>query len=173
MTNYEYLVDAISAVTDDCIVWERGGDGRGYGCVTVDGKARKAHQVALDLHTPRPAGKVCPVKKVWVDGSLLETAHGPCHNRACFNPRHLSWATRAENRHHRKRDGTNRGLSNEDNAMCMIPNADVAAIFQLWEGPHRGPDGTGPLQRELADQFGCSQAQISNIVNGHKRRLVA
>ena len=171
MTGYEYLVDAISAVTDDCVVWERGKFSDGYGRVEVDGKARKAHQVALDLHAPRPEGKVCSVKGHWVPGRKLHAAHGPCHDRACFNPRHLSWATAAENLADRKRDGTH--PDNENNGACKLTDADVARIRSLWEGPYRGPNRTGPTQHELADQFGCSNVQIANIVNGISRRLAA
>ena len=141
----------------------------GYGQVCVDGKMRGPHRVALQLTKPAPVGKVCSIHGGWVPGHKLEAAHGPCHNPACFNPLHLSWATRHENQADRKRDGTH--LANEDSGSCVIPDADVARILQLWEGPYRGPDRTGPTQYELADQFGCAQAQVSRIVNGHQRTL--
>ena len=167
MTNYDYLVEAISTPTEDCIGWERGKFGSGYGQVTVNGKKRGSHVVALELTKPRPAGKVCSVKGNWVPGHKLEAAHGPCHNRACFNPRHLSWKTKAENEADKKRDGTNN--DNEKNGACKLSNADVARIRSLYKGPYRGPNRTGPSQYELADQFGCDQTQISSIVNNKKR----
>ena len=162
MTNYEYLVGAISAVTGDCIGWERGKTHDGYGRVWVDGKARYAHVVALELHTPRPIGKICSIKGNWVPGHRLEAAHGRCHNPACFNPLHLSWKTAAENNADKKLDGTNN--DNEANGQCKLSNAVVARIREIYKGR-----GKGPSQSELAKEFGCSQAQISLIVNGKQR----
>ena len=167
MANYDDLVDAISTVTDDCIIWEHGKFAEGYGAVAVDGKMRSTHRVALQLSKPAPVGKVCSVKGHWIPGHKLEAAHGPCHNRLCFNPRHLSWSTRAENNADRKRDGTHN--DNEANGRCKLADVDVARIRSLWEGPHRGPDRTGPILRELAEQFDCSLSQISYIVNNQKR----
>jgi hypothetical protein len=169
MKNYEYLVESISEVTGDCLIWERGKYGDGYGAVKVDGRKRLTHRVALQLTKPRPMGKVCSIKGEWVPGHKLDAAHGPCHNRLCFNPQHLSWKTRAENQADRKRDGTDVYASNKDSGNCKLSNADVARIRELWEGPHRGPDGTGPTQQELADQFGCDRSNIGHIVNGHTR----
>ena len=157
----------ISTPTDDCLVWGRGKDGDGYGAVKVDGKMRKAHRLALQLTKPAPVGKVCSVKGEWVPGHKLAAAHGPCHNRSCFNPKHLSWRTLAENTADRKRDGT--GQDNEDNGSCKLSNADVTRIRELWEGPYRGPNRTGPTQYELADQFGCDTTYISKVVRGQNR----
>ena len=167
MTNHEYLVDAISTVTDDCVVWERGKLADGYGQVSVDGKMHRAHRLALQLTKPRPMGKVCSVKGRWVPGHKLEAAHGPCHEPLCFNPLHLSWRTAAENQADRKRDGTHN--DNENNGQCRLSDADVARIRSLWEGPYRGPNRTGPTQTELAVRFGCGQTQIHNIVNAEQR----
>ena len=171
MANYDDLVDAISVPTDGCVIWEHGKDRYGYGQVWADGKQHPAHRLALQLTKPAPIGKVCSVRGDWVPGYKLEAAHGPCHNRSCFNPLHSSWRTSAENKADRKRDGTHQ--ANEDHGKCAIPDVDVARIRELWEGPFRGPDRTGPTQSELAKEFGCSQVQISNIVNGKSRSVAA
>ena len=155
MSRYDDLVEMISTPTDDCLVWPHGRNDHGYGRVKVDGKDGRAHMIALDLHTPRPMGKVCSIKNEWVPGHKLHAAHGPCHNRLCFNPQHLSWKTRAENQADRKRDGTSN--DNENHGNCKIPDADVARIRELYKGR-----GKGPTQYELADQFDCSARHIQN-----------
>ena len=167
VSNYDFLVEAISTPTDDCLVWGRGKFGNGYGAVAVDGKMRSTHRVALELTKPAPAGKVCSIRGEWVPGHKLHAAHGPCHNELCFNPQHLSWATRAENSADRERDGTH--IGNEDHGRCVISDADVALIRSLWEGPYRGPNRTGPTQTELAERFGCTRVNIGLIVRGRTR----
>ena len=168
-SKYDFLVEAISEATDDCLIWPYADNGKGYGVVVVNGKRRYAHVVALELTTPRPTGKVCSIKGNWVPGHKLDAAHGPCHDRACFNPLHSSWKTRAENLADKKRDGTDVYASNEDNGSCKLSNADVTRIRELWEGPYRGPNRTGPTQYELADQFGCDTTYISKVVRGQNR----
>jgi len=162
MRRYDELLEMISAVTDECVLWPYATQRGGYGCVKAGDGLRPTHLVALELATPRPAGKACSIKGEWVDGSKLHAAHGPCHNPACFNPKHLSWRTRAENSADKKRDGTNN--DNENHPLCKLSDSDVDRILSLYKGR-----GKGPTQRELAEQFGCSQAQINRIVNGKRR----
>jgi len=170
MTDYEYLEAAIVNPGDDCIVWERGLGSSGYGQVRANGKPRGAHLVALELTTPRPAGKVCTVKGNWVEGNKLEAAHGPCHTRLCFNSRHLSWKTRAENQADRKRDGTTN--DGERNGFCTIPSDVVDAIKAEYKGPqNRMKPKSGPTQEELAKKYGCSRTQVSYIVTGKWRKV--
>ena len=162
MSRYDELLEMISAVTGKCVLWPYAKGNGGYGYVVVGGVLRSTHLVALELATPRPAGKVCSIKNEWVDGSKLEAAHGPCHNPACCNPLHLSWKTSAENKADKKRDGTHQ--ANEANGRCKLSNVDVALIRSLYKGR-----GQGPTQKELGVRFGCSQAQINRIVLGQNR----
>lgn len=170
MTNYEFLVAAIESPGVDCVNWTGGTDRNGYGKVWDGRKHRLAHVVALELTTPRPDGKVCSIKKNWVPGHKLDAAHGPCHNTGCFNPAHLSWRTSAENIADKKRDGN--VLFGERNSACTIPKWKVDAIRAEYKGrqPTKGPK-TGPTQKELADKYGLSRAQVGNIWNGKQRSV--
>jgi|SaaInlStandDraft_1057018.scaffolds.fasta_scaffold31052_5 hypothetical protein len=175
MTNYEYLVESIDSPGDDCIVWPNGKFANGYGQVWDGSKIRGAHVVALELKIPRPIGKVCSIHGNWVPGDKLDAAHGSCHNRLCFNPKHLSWKTRAENQSDRKRDGTDTYPVGERHGKCTIPEAVVEAIRDEYKGPQkRGPKtgpNTGPTLQELADKYGCALGHVGRIVNGKQRSV--
>jgi len=173
MTN-EYLEAAIVDPGDECIEWPYGtngvGDEVGYGRFKADGKDCYAHIVALELTTPRPAGKVCSIKKKWVEGSKLVAAHGPCHNTLCFNPRHLSWKTAAENAGDKKRDGTNN--DGERNGLCTVPSDVVDQIFAKYKGrQHWKKPKTGPTLEELGEEFGISKQHVSKILRGERRKV--
>ena len=171
MTQYEFLVDSVESHTgDDCLDWERGKLSSGYGEVRVNGEPRGVHVVALELTTPRPVGKVCSVKGNWVPGHKLHAAHGPCNNRLCYYPRHLSWKTPAENARDKKRDGTDQ--VGERNGFCTIPSDVVDAIRAEYKGrQNRMKPKSGPTQAELAKKYGCKQSQVSYIVTGKSRKL--
>ena len=170
MTGYEYLKVSIDNPGDDCIIWPHAKSRAGYGHVWDDSKVRRVHIIALELKIPRPIGKVCSIKGNWLPGDKLVAAHGPCHNKLCFNPRHLSWNTVAENMADKKRDGTH--IVGESHGQCTIPESVVEAIKAEYKGPQprRGPRN-GPTLQELADKYGCSQAQIHNIVRGKSRSV--
>lgn len=133
-----------SEPTDDCVDWPYGKRSNGYGVVWVDGKLQGAHRHVLSLVTGKnPSG--------------LDAAHlpGVCHTRSCVNPRHLRWATRAENLADKLIDGTdNRG---EKNGQAKLTAEQVLAI--------RADDR---VQRVVAADYGIGQQTVSEIKLGKK-----
>lgn len=82
----------------------------------------------------------------------MDAAHAPviCHNRACVNPKHLRWATRAENFADKVPDGTApRGEA------CGAAKLTARDVQEIRSSAERGMD--------LAARFGVSQATISTI----------
>ena len=143
MSRYDQLITLIAVPTDDCIVWPYAKNNSGYGSITVDGRVVGAHVVALSTMSQSPTIK-------------HQAAHGPCNNRACVNPRHLSWKTNSENKADKVRDGTdNRG---EKHNMAKLSWDDVVAI--RWMAAH-----TTLLHREIGALFGVSQASSNRIIN--------
>lgn len=77
---------------EGCVEWPFATNGNGYGWAWYQGARIGAHRLLLVLRTGQnPKDK--------------DAAHGPCHNRACVNPNHLSWSTRLANVRDQKRDG--------------------------------------------------------------------
>lgn len=122
---------------DDCLPWPYSKHPNGYGRINVKGAVRGAHSVVCELaHGPSPNG--------------TEAAHA-CGVRACVNPRHLRWATSAENKSDALRHGTRpRG---ERHGQAKLTEAEVQVIRHSTAS-----------QRKLAERFSVSQRTISLIL---------
>lgn len=132
-----FLRDVAANLTDDCILWPFCKNNRGYGEVRFEGRNRSASRIALILATGQ-------------DPEDMETAHGPCHNFSCVNPRHLSWETPAENQADRLRDGTsNRG---ERHGMKKLSAQQIFAIR-----------ADSRAQHVIAEDYDVHQTTISKI----------
>lgn len=82
----QWLIDRRDFGDDDCLTWPFGRNRDGRGQVAVNNRSRQAHRVMCELaNGPAPSRR-------------HEAAHS-CGNGhlGCVNPRHLRWATHAEN----------------------------------------------------------------------------
>ncbi len=125
------------------MIWPYALTSAGYGNLTVDGRQQSPHVLAcIAFHGPRPPG--------------AEATHGPCHNRACWNPRHLSWKTRAENAGDRARDGSL--LHGERNVQAKLTTAQVVEIRALYAAGRF-------TQADLARRYGVSRRAVGRVVD--------
>ena len=154
------FVEAVLAgePTDECIIWpysrSKRRDGTpGYGTMNliVDGQhvKRMVHEVMLERTVgPRPPG-------LWACHSCGRGMDG------CVNPRHLRWDTRSANEQEKLQHGTdNRGTRH---GLAKLTEDEVREIRRLYQG-RADRWSTRPSQREIAEQFGVHQVQVSRIL---------
>lgn len=131
---------AATSCTDSCIEWPFTRGSNGYGMIWKNGRYVPAtHAVMEAIGKPRPTPQ-------------HQIAHKPvvCRNPACINPKHIRWASPAENQADKRTDQTdNRG---ERHPMSKITADDVRAI--------RADDG---LQKDIARRYGIDAGHVSAI----------
>lgn len=140
----KYLEEVVLAYSgDECLVWPFG-HAHGYGRIALGGETHRVPRVVCErVNGPPPAAG-------------MEAAHS-CGNGAggCCTPRHLRWATPAENQADRIEHGTsNRG---ERHGLAKLTEAEVLQIRAL-----RGRMS----QARIAAKFGVSQPAVSAIYSG-------
>lgn len=129
-----FLQEALRSETDECILWPYGRSGA---YPTGQGHA----EVARRAHGPRPEGTEC--------------AHS-CGTPLCVNPRHLRWATHAENQADRVTHGTvPRG---EASGTARLTEADVRDI--------RARLANGEVGARIAKSKGVSRHTVYGIAKG-------
>ena len=138
-----FFVEHLHDDTDACIIWPYAVGSHGYGELRVEGRPVSVHVLAcIEHHGPRPEG--------------MEAAHTCGPNPRCFNGRHLTWKTVAENQADRYRDGTDQRGSR--NAQARLTEDQVLIIRRLVAG--------GWSRARAARQYGVSSATVEDIISG-------
>lgn len=139
MTRYDDYKRLVNDDSDDCLIWPYRTNSGGYGYIRVSKRNTAAHVLACeDWHGPRP---------------LKHEAAHLCGVPACFNPRHVRWATKAQNAADRLRHGTDQ--YGEKSTLAKLTREQVAEIRLL---------SLTQSQTTIAKQFGISQPNVSRIV---------
>lgn len=138
---FAWLREHCTDATDDCTEWPFARLSDGYGSIQYAGRTHSAaHVMCILAHGEPPTPE-------------HEVAHGcGCGPSGCVSPRHLRWATRAENQADRLiHDTSPRG---ENCGTSVLSEADVRELRRLQ----------GHLTlAELSAQYGVSRSTISAI----------
>ena len=135
----------LNCTSDECLIWP-------FARSTVDGYARMYVGGRMQL----VSRLACAVVHGPAPSQRHQAAHGCGHGHlGCVNPKHLRWATRAENEADKLQHGTH--ARGERSANAKLTEAAVRQIRALV--------GTIPT-KEIARQFGVSAGAISRITRG-------
>ena len=127
--------------TSHCWLWIAHRDKDGYGIFSIKHQNQRAHRIAYKiLYGSIPKGML-----------VLHR----CDNSRCVNPSHLSLGTAKDNHDDMKVKG--RGLSGEKHPNRKLSHKKVVEIRKLW-------NNGAYVQREIADMFGITQANVSSII---------
>lgn len=115
-----------------------------YGQFTIGKKSLNAHRVALMLTEGSPV-------------SPRTVAAHSCRNRHCVAPRHLRWATKAENSADMIRDGSS--CRGERNWSAKLTSDQVRTIRTCYAAG-------GVSKSQLARDYGVRLSAIGKILDG-------
>lgn len=135
-----YLVEIRETRSEDCVQWPYFVAQTGYGVVQTGIASTGAHRCALILATGR-------------DPKGMHAAHS-CANKSCVNPRHLRWATAAENQADRRRHG--------DSRFRRLTEVDVVEIRSMADRP----------RSEVAKDYGICFKTVHDIQTRKTHRAV-
>lgn len=141
--SHRFLAELLVAEpTDECIPWPCCPSTDGYGKVKYGGKHYPANRLVCLLAHGEPPSPI----------HLAAHSCGKGHE-GCVNPRHLRWATPAENQADRQRHGT--AMAGIRNPKSRLTVEDVLAI--------RAAKGTA-TQDQIGKRFGICQAAVWAIL---------
>jgi len=141
----KFLLAVVADPPDRCVLWPHTVSATGYGRVMVDGKIKNAHRIALQLFTA-------------MDGKGLLATHGPCHQRLCMNPIHMSWGTAATNSADRIRDGSVPSPDLCRGSASPQAKIDEATAMKIFRDRR--------TQHEIARCYGISRSTVAMIKTG-------
>jgi DNA-binding MarR family transcriptional regulator len=136
--------------TNGCWLWTGSLASRGYGQIKIATRiSRRSHRLAWELtNGPIPRG--------------LFVCHR-CDNRRCVNPDHLFLGTNQDNMDDMKQKGRSPRYGGAKSHKAKLTESDVQAI--------RADYSTGSVtMRSLADRFGVTVTNVSDILKGHTWR---
>lgn len=138
---------------DECWPWLGEVNKDGYGLVkfTINKKRRtfQSHRIA----------------RFFATGERLESsviARHKCDYPRCCNPSHILTGTHADNVRDRVERGRSARITGDANRASKITEAQAQDLIARYRAG-------GVRQRDLAAEYGISQAAVSMIVNGERR----
>lgn len=135
-----FLEELCEDPPEHCVIWPFGTSANGYGVIRFRRRQISAHRASLIIYTGE-------------DPKGLDAAHGPCHNRACVNPLHISWKTVKENMADKARDGTSQ--AGERSGAAKLKAHEVIEIFRDQR-----------RHWEIAADYGISRNNVGQIKKG-------